>query len=195
MARNLLRLSAILVAFGIPATAPAQTAEELVAEAIIPLPDHQKDDATVVRYEADGRRTVLRQGSNAMVCEPDAPAPGVRVWCYDESFVPRMNEVAKLRARGERNALVVVDAAHAAGTVPNANMGSLMRFWSGPDRQHARRMTIIWVPGATGDSTGLPIEPSAGRAWLMCPAGPRAHIMVGATPYGIPEDAWKRCLP
>ena len=189
-----LRVSIICVALIAPTTATAQTVAESIAEAIIPLPDHQKDDATVVRY-ADGSRTVLRQGSNTMVCEPDGPAPGIRVWCYHESFVPRMNEIARLRAQGERNALVVVDAAHAAGTVPNAERGALMRFWSGPDRAHARRMTIIWVPGATSDSTGLPVEPSADSAWLMCPTGSRAHIMVGATPYGIPEDAWKRCLP
>ena len=177
----------------LPAPIAAQTMDELISEAVLPLPAHQRDDATVVVYEPDGSRTVLRQGSNAMVCRPDGPAPGIRVTCYVQTFVPRMDETARLRAEGEVRVFSVIDAELRDGTLANATTGAVMRFWSGPDRAHTRRLTVIWVPGATGASTGLPVRPSADSAWLMCGGTPRAHIMIGSTPYGVSEDAWRQC--
>ena len=96
-------------------------------------------------------------------------------------------------ASGEPGVYNTLDAAHRAGTVPNATMGALMVFWSGPDADHGKKTTVIWVPGATGVSTGLPTEPRADSAWLMCPGLPRAHIMVGSLAYGLPENLWRRC--
>ena len=57
-------------------------------------------------------------------------------------------------------------------------------------------MVGVLVPFATGQSTGLPEEPTADRAWLMCPGTPRAHIMIGPTPYGLSEElGWRSCAP
>ena len=52
------------------------------------------------------------------------------------------------------------------------------------------------VPFATGETTGLPEEPTPNRAWLMCPGTPRAHIMIGPIPYGLSEEiGWQACAP
>ena len=38
---------------------------------------------------------------------------------------------------------------------------------------------VIYIPYATGESTGLPLKPDAGgQPWLMDPGTHRAHIMI-----------------
>jgi hypothetical protein len=38
---------------------------------------------------------------------------------------------------------------------------------------------VIYVPGATSESTGLPTRPETpGGPWLMAPGTPGAHIMI-----------------
>ena len=180
---------------GMPLNAGAQSVDELIAEAVHRLPDQQKDQVTVVAYQSDGDRKILRQGSG-MICEPDGSGPGIRIRCYDEEFVPRLDEVARLSAQGLSSVRIGgrIRAALRAGALANATTGALMQYWSGPDADHIRLLTAIWVPGATGVSTSLPVEPSQDKAWLMCPGSPTAHIMIGSEPYGFPEDLWRQCI-
>jgi len=37
---------------------------------------------------------------------------------------------------------------------------------------------VIYTPGATPESTGLPTTPGPGAPWLMFPGTPGAHIMI-----------------
>ena len=41
----------------------------------------------------------------------------------------------------------------------------------------ARPLFVIYVPGATPESTGLPATPAQGGPWIMSAGTPRAHIM------------------
>ena len=36
---------------------------------------------------------------------------------------------------------------------------------------------VIYISGATAESTGLPKTPAAGLPWIMFPGSPKAHIM------------------
>jgi hypothetical protein len=37
---------------------------------------------------------------------------------------------------------------------------------------------VIYTPGATPESTGVPTTPGPGAPWLMFPGTPGAHIMI-----------------
>src|SRR3982750_388196 len=76
--------------------APAQSKDAKIAEAVQPLPDDLKAGATVVTYdEKTGERTVLRQGTNFVECQPKAKDGFVR--CYNKVLAPRRALEAKLR--------------------------------------------------------------------------------------------------
>jgi hypothetical protein len=42
----------------------------------------------------------------------------------------------------------------------------------------ARSLFIVYLPGATAESTGLSTKPAEGTPWLMFPGTPKAHIML-----------------
>ena len=71
MAR-LVGILAIVVA-GLIVVAPtsAQSTDELIAEAVLPLPEDLRDGAAVYRFDDEtGERIVLRQGTNHVECQP-----------------------------------------------------------------------------------------------------------------------------
>jgi hypothetical protein len=39
-------------------------------------------------------------------------------------------------------------------------------------------LDVIYIPYATGESTGIPEKPKDGRPWLMYPGEPWAHVMI-----------------
>ncbi len=180
----------------VPALAAAQSDADLVEEATLPLPAQLKNGAAVVT-DADGRRRVVREGGTALTCSPDGPAPGFSVSCINGSTGNVIAAYTGHLARGAsiREAWDLVNAAIAAGTLTTATPGTLIFIQSGPSRAESAHLTVTLVPYATAESTGLPIEPTPDRAWLMCPGTPRAHIMIGQQPYGIdPNAGWERCL-
>ena len=175
----------------------AQSDAELIEEATLPLPAQLKDVAAVVVTDADGRRRVVREGRTALTCSPDGPAPGFSVSCINGSTGNVIAAYTGHLARGAtvREAWNAVDAAIAAGTLTTATPGTLIFIQSGPSRAESSRLTVTLVPYATAASTGLSVEPTPDRAWLMCPGTARAHIMIGQQPYGIdPNAGWDRCL-
>jgi hypothetical protein len=69
-----------LVTAGLVVVAPAgaQTTAELVAQAVLPLPEDLRDGAAVYRYDDDtGERIVLRGGTNHVECRPSSWARAV----------------------------------------------------------------------------------------------------------------------
>ena len=90
--------SAVLVG---TASAQDQSVDQKVANAVLPLPEDLKADATVVTYETDsGVRKVLRQGTNIVECQPEDPETGF-TRCYNKILAPRNDLTAKLRAEGK----------------------------------------------------------------------------------------------
>ena len=41
----------------------------------------------------------------------------------------------------------------------------------------AKWLYVVYIPGATGASTGLSEKPAPGVPWIMFPGTPKAHIM------------------
>ena len=138
---------------------------------------------------------IIRQGTNDFVCLADTPGDQTfRVSCYHASLDRFMVMGRELRARG----LGLSDVIQARGdaiadgtlSIPqNAVMysltgiGSLDAATGLPDS--VRLLTVLYVPWATAESTGLPTRPPAagalGRPWLMQEGMHRAHIMISGS--------------
>ena len=161
--------------------ASTQTAEEKIAEAVKALPESMRDGAAVVEYDADGYRTILRDGTNAMVCEPDDPeTEGFRVACYHQNRIARLNFERQMVATG-KPAMEVFQARSAkvdAGELPLPVAGQMGYFLGGDDEASAVPTRSVRLPYATSASTGLPTERGEDGVWLMQAGTNRAHIMI-----------------
>ena len=103
---------------------------------------------------------------------------------YQRSLDPYMRLGRRLRARGMGRA-EVMDARYEAlqaGTIEMPARAALFSISAdaGPeDLEGARRLAVVYVPGATTEEIGLPGRPDGDSPWLMLPGTPWAHIMIG----------------
>ena len=170
------------------APASAQPAAAQIAEAVSPLPEDLKAGATVLTYDkATGERKVLRQGTNAIECQPKDPEDKDEfIRCYNKVMAPRRDLEAKLRAQKKTDKEVsdAVAAALKAGDIKAAPFGTMSYRKTGVDG----RIKMLWVmsvPNATPESIGVSAVSQrdaalkgAGLPWLMLPGTPGAHIMI-----------------
>lgn len=185
-------IALLLLAFGGAAPAWGQaTGDEQIARAVLAAPQSLRDQASVLGYGGEPRDddplTVLRQGTNGIVCLADDPASdGFHVACYHQSMDPFMALGRALRARGEdRDAVQQArQAAIEAGELepPSAALWTLtapadVDPGTGPG-EDARRLTVVYVPYAEPGELGLPTRPDGDTPWLMLPGTPWAHIMI-----------------
>ena len=183
-----------LIALGmlivIPASAPAQTPapEAQIAGALQAAPADQRETATVIGFDAQGKHTTLRKGTGILVCLADDPREDkFSVACYHkdlEPFMARGRELAALGPRG-RGPEDVRWKEIQAGTLPMPKEPRLTTIVQGSAFDAATGTVadsytrwVIYTPGATSESTGLPITPGPGAPWLMFPGTPGAHIMI-----------------
>ncbi len=158
-----------------------------IAQAVSALPDTLRDGATVVTYDAQGTPKVLRQGTNAIVCQTNQPTPqaGFAVSCYHKSMQPTRDLQAKLRAEGKdaKAITAAVDEARAGGKLTAPAFGTMLYTRSGKTEAEARTLWVMLAPNATAETTGLPTErPKTGGPWLMNAGKPGAHVMIPVTP-------------
>jgi len=177
----------ILMVFGCamiaPSIASAQSNAEGIERALLPLSGRAVEGAAVVRWNDDFTWTTIKEGRNKWVCYDRSGDPNeapLAVQCTSEANLPRVAQNRRFDAQGttpeERAALVA--AAQANGARIDAEYGSMFVSMSGQNQQSATIHTIISVPYATGESTGLPESGSQGGAWVMAAGTSEAHIMV-----------------
>lgn len=158
-----------------------------ITTAILAAPLTERDEATVMGYQADGTLGILRQGSNDMICLADDPAKdGFSAACYHKSLEPFMARGRELRAAGktEKEIFDIREEEAKSGTLemPEKALLSVLSGKINPEtreieEQHLRY--VFYIPFATPDSTGLPLAPSSpGGPWIMNPGTHRAHIMI-----------------
>ena len=179
MTRIILIIVAVLA---VTATGYAQTAEMTIEHALMAAPTRARDDATVVDWDENGTRVVLRQGSNGMVCYERSGDPGQRPFsaqCTAEGNLPRIEQNRKALAEGgdRAGAQKLLDAMEANGTRVSPVFGSVWHSLSGNDQDSAGMHLTIAVPGATTATLGMPSEPSASVMWIMG-TGTTTHLMV-----------------
>lgn len=160
-----------------------------IEQAVLAAPASMRQAATVLGYGGESRPadplTVLRRGTNAMICLADDPeAAGFHVSCYHETLDAFMAIGRRKRAEGMSRA-EVMDARYAAleageFTMPKwAVLYSISAEGDPPNLDGARRLSVVYVPGAMPEELGLPTRPDGDSPWLMLPGTPWAHIMIG----------------
>lgn len=181
-------LSLLLIFIGLSAYSQSQPSKEIqIKMAVLAAPEDQQADATV--YAFDGE--LLRKGSNQTICLGDDPGrEGLSVSCYHSSAQPFMARGWELRKDG-KNAQEVFEAREAeskAGKLQLPDSGSLLNAlvaeeadvdWTTGEAKNTYTRSVVYIPWATAESTGLPLKPAGpGLPWIMDPGTHRAHIMI-----------------
>ena len=178
----------IAAAAALPVAAAAQPpAAQQIAAAVLPLPAEFRATATVLGYGADGKLGALRESGGPYVClAADPKRTDFHVACYHRSLEPFMARGRALRAQGVAGERV--DSARfaevKAGTLKLPTQAAALYSLTGGSfdaatgaATGARPLYVVYMPGATPASTGLPAQPARGMPWLMFPGTPKAHIM------------------
>ena len=178
--------AAVLVNLFLAAPVLAATAEEQIAQAVLPLPEDLRAGATVVSYDpTTGDRVVLRQGTNPVECEPMNPTDGF-IRCYNKVMIPRHQFEAKLHAakKTDKEVEEAVAAAIKAGTLktpPYGTMSYRLAFKDGV----IKKLWVMSVPFATSETIGVSTVSQRdaalkgqGLPWLMLAGTAGAHVMI-----------------
>jgi hypothetical protein len=175
----------VLAVIGVLALAPsaaAQLAEQSVERALFAAPATMREGATVVKWNADFTYDTVKEGTNRLVCYDQSGQPGEQPFSAQCTSIANLDRVAqnrKFEAVADRAARQQMLAeAEENGTRVKPEYGSMWYSASGSDQASARRHTTIAVPGATAESTGLPVSREQGGAYLMAAGTSTAHIML-----------------
>ncbi len=168
--------------------AQAPPAAEQVAAAVLAAPDSMRASATVLGWRDDGTLLTLRKGDGPLVCLSDDPRDTYwSVACYHRSlepFMARGRELVRQGIRGkarEEQRWKEIEA----GTL-KMPYGAILYVLGGKGYDPATGTVeqpqlrwVIYTPGATSESTGLPTrQREPGEPWLMFGGTPGAHIMI-----------------
>jgi hypothetical protein len=156
--------------------------------AVQAAPPAYRDSATVQGYDASGAFVTLRQGTNSLICmAPDPTHEDFEVSCHQSDLEPFFARGRELRSRGVTGKVRTQTRWEdiTAGTLPmpygatNAILTATGFDTSTAEIHNPSIRWVVYVPGATGASTGLPEQPTApGAPWLMFGGTPGAHIMI-----------------
>ncbi len=166
-------------------------ADVQIKTALLASPEESRDKAMVYGYSPKGEFIVLRNGGNELICLADDPAqPGLSVSCYHKSLEPFMARGRELKKEGKtfqqifdireeeaksgKLQLPKQPASLVVHTAPAENFNPM----TGEVKDGYSR-SVVYIPYATAESTGLPSKPGApGMPWIMNPGTARAHIMI-----------------
>ena len=161
----------------------AQTDQEMIDRSVLAAPANARNAAMVVKWAADGKRVVLRPGTNGLVCWDQSVWPGQRPFsahCTSEKNLPRVEQNREFfyKAGNAADAEKLVQAAEKSGMRKVPEFGAGYYGLVGNDQATARGHVTIAVPFATTETLKLPSAPSVTGAWIMEAGTSAAHIMV-----------------
>ena len=180
-------LTSLVLASGCSgAEAQVSNPDVQIAQALAAAPSEQAEGARVLGYADDGSVVEIRAGSNDLVCLSDNPADDrFSSSCYHESleayFARGRSLDAEGAAREDRYRIRFEEME--AGTLASPVMSATQYIFDGTWNEETGEAQgqirwVIYVPGATPESTGLSAQPIEGGPWLMFPGTPGAHIMI-----------------
>ncbi len=172
---------------GTPAQIPAAT--DQIAAAVVALPTEFRSSAKVLGYRAGTKGLVtLREGTGPFTCLASDPNGKMfHVACYHQSMEPFMARGRELRASGtpdERVDTVRFAEVKSGKLQMPKQPASMYQIFGGTFDpatnavKDGKTLYVIYMPGATGASTGLTEKPMDGAPWIMYPGTPKAHIML-----------------
>ena len=190
MKHILLVLACLLLQPGLFAQSKVPSKEAQMKAAVMAAPEEMRDGVMIYGYSDKGDFIVLRPGSNDLICLADDPnQKGLNVACYYkalDSFMARGREL-KQEGKSFKEIFDIREEEVKAGKL-NIPQNSSLFVLSGPDEVFnvvtgevtgANLRSVVYIPFATSESTGLPLKPAApGMPWIMDPGTHRAHIMI-----------------
>jgi hypothetical protein len=181
----------LLVVNNLSAQTKIPSAEIQIKQALMAAPEEKREGAKVYGYDSKGAFTVLREGTNEMICLADNPSEkGFSVACYHKDLEPFMKRGRELKAEGKegKEIMEIRDAETKSGKLKMNTAPSTLYVFTAKDEDcdpvsgavnNGYLRYVIYIPNATEASTGLPLKPGApGMPWIMYPGTPRAHIMI-----------------
>lgn len=185
------------LAFGQTAKRPILPAEVQVRLAVMAAPTEDRAKATVYGYTPEGKFTLLREGSNDMIClAPNPKQAGLYVYAYPKRLDPFMARGRELTLQGKstKDKNDIREAEVKSGKLDLPKDPTVLYGYWGKDEnlnpatgeiKDAQRRYVVYIPFATGESTGLPTLPSVpGMPWLMNAGTYKAHIMINPESMG-----------
>jgi hypothetical protein len=165
--------------------------EEQIKLALLSAPAEKRDSAAVYGYSLKKEFVLLRKGSNELICLADDPdQPGLSVACYHKDLEPFMQRGRELKKLGKafKEVFDTREKEVKAGKLLMPKQPSTLYVYSS-SKEDYNDMTgevkkgylrsVIYIPYATAESTGLPLKPEApGMPWMMNPGTHAAHIMI-----------------
>jgi hypothetical protein len=171
-------ISLLAVSAGAFAQAPDQAA---IDKALLAAPANMKAAATVIKWKSDFTYDTLKKGTNRLVCYDKSGQPGAQPFMVECTSIANLDRAAqnmKFEAIPDKAARqAAFDAAEKDGTRVKPEFGSVWYHLMGADAEHTRTHMTIAVPGATGQSLGLPENGQKGDVWIMNAGTTTAHLM------------------
>ena len=170
---------------------PVPSINDQIAAAVLPLPAPLREHATVFGYGPDMRLTVLRAGTNGMVCTGQRPGNDeFDVRCYQETFIPLVRRIAQLSGLSEEERHRTIDQEIQSGklTLPSGPVAGYRML--GPAAAYnavthlAGPAIASWqsihFPYKTAAEIGLPEEGTVTRTlpYVMASGSYWSHVMI-----------------
>jgi hypothetical protein len=198
------KLIAIVSLFLLPQMLSAQAkkkailpADVQIRAALMAAPEEFRDSATVVGVSPEGKWVMLRQGTNDMIClAPNPKQIGIYVFAYPKRLEPFMARGRELAAQGKRinEKDTIRQKEIETGVLSFPKDPTILYGYWGKDEdlvpatgeiKNGQRRYVVYIPYATGASTGMATEPSIpGMPWLMSAGTFKAHIMINPENMG-----------
>ncbi len=188
---HVLSLALVLTVFSSEIKAQSSGTEEVILVTIQAAPESEREGATVLGYDADGKIVTLRKGTNSTICLASDPSKKqFSAACYHKDLEPFMARGRQLKAEGKgfQEVFDIREAEAKAGTLKMPDQPTTLHILYGGEGKYdpdtktvvgANIRYVVYIPFATAESTGLPTRPIvAGGPWIMDPGTHRAHIMI-----------------
>ena len=170
---------------------PIEGREAVIQTALMAAPKESREGCKIIGYNQEGELITYREGENQFIVLTDDPnKAGFSAACYHVSLEPFMARGRELKAegKGREEIFEIREAEVKSGKLQMGNPGSTLHIYYGPDTDYdpesgevknAKYRYVTYIPFATPETTGLPIQPIASNhPWIMDPGTHRAHIMI-----------------
>ncbi len=158
-----------------------------IKTALMAVPEDYREGAKVYGYDAEGKFTTLKEGTNDYIALADDPNnEKFSTAAYHKDLDPFMARGRELKAQGRefQEIFDIREAEVKSGKLKMPDKSTLCVFTGivngdTGEIENPYVRYVFYLPFATGESTGLPTTPTPpGHAWLMDPGTHRAHIMI-----------------
>jgi hypothetical protein len=195
MKKGMILFGLTLMALSSPAQSVVPSAENQIKAAVLAAPADKRAGAAVYGYLPNKEFTLLRKGSNELICLADNPdQKGYSASCYHRDLDPFMARGRELKKQGKASQEIfdIREKEAKAGTLKLPKQPTSLFVFSAPDENYdpasgevkgGSLRYVVYIPFATAESTGLPLKPEApGMPWIMHPGTHGAHIMITPPP-------------